>query len=128
MSGKYVTGTDKLMRGQIDLVTDNLLVYLCDSAEYSYNLATDESLSQLPESSIIAESTLDGKAIIGTALQANSTVFTNPTADRNADLLVICLAGTTFGNSWLIAAIDFDPLTTTGEDCVVEWENSLILG
>jgi len=128
MSGKYVKGTQKVMGGNIDLVNEPLLVMLIDSSLYTYDLVNDESLSQIPASSIIAESTLDGRALIGTALQASSTAFTDPEAGRDADTLVIAVAGTTFDNSYLVAAIDFTPYVTDGSDSIVEWENSLVLG
>lgn len=121
----YAKGKEKLLSGAIDLTTATMKVALVKSA-YAVNLGTHEFLSDLGANRLNTDQTLSGKSVTGGVFDANDVTFTAVTAGDTALAVVIYKDTGVAGTSPLLYYCDVItgfPLTTTGGDVVIGWDN-----
>lgn len=124
----YDLGRESFLKGEISWSGDNIKAILVDSADYTPNLATDQFLSDVTGSGIVATSAnlIDRTTTNGDATAANIT-FSAVTGDISEFLVLYqdTGVGTT---SRLIARIDTAtglPVTPNGGDIQVQWSTPI---
>lgn len=124
----YDLGRESFLKGEISWSADNIKAILVDSADYTPNLATDQFLSDVTGSGIVATSANLGTKTTtnGDATAANIT-FSAVTGDISEFLVLYqdTGVGTT---SRLIARIDTAtglPVTPNGGDIQVQWSTPI---
>lgn len=124
----YDLGRESFLKGEISWSGDNIKAILVDSADYTPNLATDQFLSDVTGSGIVATSANLGTKTTtnGDATAANIT-FSAVTGDISEFLVLYqdTGVGTT---SRLIARIDTAtglPVTPNGGDIQVQWSTPI---
>lgn len=131
-SGLFLAGKQGLQGGDIDLVNDDISAVLVDLSLYTPDLGVDESLADIPEAAIIAESLLLGKALDpvedgGTwfsVFRADDTVFNSVTSVLEVSALVLFKKGIAYSESPLIFLEDEAPqypITPDGTDITIQW-------
>lgn len=121
----YDLGREKFLKGSISWNSDNIKVAAV-KAGYTRNLATDEFLSIITGSDIIATSPNLGTktTAAGVAGAANATIAAVP-AGANITQLVIYKDTGSAATSPLIGNIDTAtglPFTPNGSDVVIGWD------
>lgn len=124
----YDLGRESFLKGEISWSADNIKAILVDSADYTPNLATDQFLSDVTGSGIVATSANLGTKTTtnGDATAANIT-FSAVSGDISEFLVLYqdTGVGTT---SRLIARIDTAtglPVTPNGGDIQVQWSTPI---
>lgn len=84
----YSNGIRSLMRGEIDLVNDNIIMLLVDLDYYTPDQAADSVQNDIPEDAQIQEKYLTGKTLDGTRFKADNLVFNNVTGKVGAAVII----------------------------------------
>lgn len=124
----YAKAKEALLGADLDLVTDNIKVVLVDTADYTPNVATDDSLADIPAGARIATSAnLSGKSITDGVFDADDVTFSSVVGDE-AEALVIYKDTGVESTSTLIAYIDTGtglPITPNSGNIILQWSGSL---
>ena len=125
-SGLYASCLAALMSGDLDVVNDSISAMLIDLDEYTPDLDNDASLADIPEAAHIQESLLLGKALVGSVLQADPTVFSSVPAAAGVTIgaIVVFKDAETFAGSTLYYFSDEAaelPVAPDGTDVTVTW-------
>lgn len=126
MSSLYDKGRQRFLEGQINWLADNIKVCLIEQGAYSYDLAVDEFLSDVPSGSIVATSAnLSGKTSTGGSADADDYTFSAITGPIIGAAVVYKDTGSA-ATSPLICYIDAGtglPVTPNTGDIVVRWDD-----
>lgn len=125
-SGMYEYGLQQILRGNIDLINDAVSVVLC-SANYTPNFSNDQNQIDIPEAALLGEVELDGNALDGTTFRANSADILKPTADEQANAVVLFKNSGNTSTSSLIAYLEVTPFTTDGTNVVIDGDGYFTL-
>lgn len=113
-------------KAEINWLTDDIKVVLVDANDYTKNLLTDEFLSVIPSSAIVATSAnLTGKTLNGRVADANDVTFPSVSGDISEALVIYKDTGTA-ATSPLVVYIDTATglaVTPNGGDITVIWPN-----
>ena len=124
----YAKAKQALLGADLDLEADNIKVVLVDTADYTPNLATDDSLADIPAVARIATSgNLTGKSITDGVFDADDITFSSVVGDE-AEALVIYKDTGVESTSTLIAYIDTGtglPITPNSGNIILQWSGSL---
>lgn len=120
-SGMYEFGLTQLMRGNVDVVNDNIAV-VAVSSSYTPDLSSHQYQNDIPDAAQIGEVDLEGNAIIGTAFTANSATIPNPTAGLSHNAVVVFNNTGNSATSQLIAYSEVSAITTDGTPLVIDWD------
>ncbi len=119
------------MRGNIDLINDDLAVVLVDLSLYAPDLDTDESQADIPEAARLAEVLVTGKALNDAELLASDVVFNSLSSALNPVGGAVLLKDTgVYSTSTLIAYFDNAPefpITPDNTDVVIAWAGGKVL-
>jgi hypothetical protein len=123
----YDKGRQKFAEGSIAWLTDTIRIRLVSSA-YTPNLALHEFLSDIPAGARIgsASSALTGKTTTNGVCDADDVVFPSVASGSTVSYVIGYKDTGVEGTSPLIFFIDTAtglPLTTTGADVTVQWDN-----
>lgn len=122
-SALYPSFKQLLLGGDIDLVTDNIKVALCDTNDVAFSSAHD-MLNDISASVVATSANLANKTITGGVFDADDTSFPGVTGDQSEALIIYKDTGTA-STSPLIAYIDTAsaglPLLPNGGDANVAW-------
>lgn len=118
-SAIYPKAKEALLKGEIDLLTDTIVAYLVDSADYSYS-STHETLSDLPLAARVSNVTLSsGKTVTNGLFDASNVVFTGVSGDPSE---VVVIYDATSDN--LISYHDGLSVTPNGNDINLNFNDS----
>lgn len=123
-SGKFNSGFAHFFGGDMDYVNDAFSAYLITYTAYAPDLENDETIANIPEAAIIAETQLEGKYLNGLDFFADPIVFSAVAASTTpADAIVIFRDADLASNSYLLCIMDTDvsselPVTLDGTDVV----------
>lgn len=105
-------------------LTANIRVFLVDAAAYTYS-AAHETLADIPSGARIANALLGTKSALLGVFDAADTTLPSVSGATSEYLILVMDSGTE-ATSWLIAYIDTAtglPVTPTGGDIVIQWDN-----
>jgi hypothetical protein len=110
-SAIYPKAKEALLKGEIDLLNDDLIVYLVDDGDYTYS-STHETLSDLTVSSRVSSVALSaGKTVTNGLFDADNVIFPSVSGDASE---VIVIYDSTSDN--LISYHDGISVTPNGND------------
>ena len=127
-NGMYVKGIEQLMQAGINLVSDTIKVALVKNT-YPQNLATDEFYSDISAYVVGTPQTLGSKTTAAGVFDASDATYTAVTAGDTLEGVVIYKDTGVAGTSPLLAYIDTItgfPVTTSGADITVQWDNGAL--
>lgn len=123
----YKKAKEALLKGEIDLLTDNIKVVLVDTSAYTPNTTTDDFLDDIAGGARIATSgNLSGKSVTGGVFDADDVTFADVTGAESEALVIYQDTGSA-ATSKLIAYIDTAtglPITPNGGDIIIEWSSA----
>jgi hypothetical protein len=125
MSALFDHGRQAFLEGSIHWLTDTINAVLVTTA-YTPNLVTDQFLSDVGENTIGTPQTLTHPSSTAGVADADDVVFTAVVAGSIVKYVLIYKLGDMDSNSPLIASIDIAtglPISTTGNDINVQWDN-----
>jgi hypothetical protein len=121
----YDPGRDAFLNGDIDYTNDTIVVYLIDTADYTFS-AAHQFLSSVAAAGRVANATLAGKSTSGGVADANDTVLASVTGDVSEALILVKSTGNE-ATSPLIGYIDSAaaglPVTPNGGDITITWDS-----
>lgn len=130
MTARYGKGLEAFANQEIHWVNDDIRVVIVDTADYTVNLTTDDSLADIPSGARIATSdALTGKTNVGGVLDASDVVIAAVTGDQSEAAVVYKHTGTE-STSILISYHDSGtgfPLTPNGAAVTVAFSASGVL-
>lgn len=122
----YDLGRQGFLAGDIDWDANNIKVVLCDEADYTVNLTTDNDLADVTGAGRVATSgNLASKTTTAGVADAADITFSAVTGDVSESLTIYQDTGTE-ATSRLICNIDTAtglPVTPNGGDIQVQWDN-----
>jgi hypothetical protein len=123
----YDLGREGFLDGTIDYDTDNVKIVLCDEADYTVNLATDNDYADVTAAGRVAVSgNLASKTVTAGTADAADVTFSSVTGDISESITMYQDTGTE-ATSRLICNIDTAtglPVTPNGGDIIVQWNAS----
>ncbi len=126
----YDSGRNAFALGDIDWVADDTRLILVDGASYTPNTATHDFLDDIPGGARTAVSaSMTGKSASAGVCDANDVTFTAVAAGPANEYLVCYKHTGVDATSPLIFIIDTAtglPVTPTGVDIVVRWDNGAL--
>ena len=124
-SGVYKNAIGAILKGNIDLENAVINCVLLTS-DYTPDLDSDISLTDIPEDAIVSDATLTGKIINSdNEFKASDSTFLSVVAGKEVIAAVLYLDAETYGDSTLIVFFDNAPefpLTTDGSDITVKYD------
>jgi hypothetical protein len=125
-NGLYAKGREGFLDGSIDWDTGDIRVILVDTADYSVNLATHETLADVAAGARVAVSGAFGtKTVTGGVADAADITFSAVSGDVCEALVIYQHTGAE--SARLIAYIDTVtsglPVTPNGGDITVQWDS-----
>jgi hypothetical protein len=124
--GLYAKFKERVLSGEIDMLSDDIKCVLVDANDYTVDLAEDEFLSDIPVGARVATSAnLTGKSTTGGIFDADDATFTAPTGDQCEALVVYKDSGdpaTSPLGAYIDEAVGL-PVTPAGVDITVAWDN-----
>jgi hypothetical protein len=121
----YTKAKQHLIDGTIDLDTNDIRAILVDGADYTPNLATHETLANIPAAGRVAVSgALAGKTVTDGVFDANDIVISAVSGDQFEYIALYQHTGAE--SALLIALIDTAtglPCTPNGGDITIAWDN-----
>ena len=121
----YALGAEKILSGDIDLITDTIKVILVKNT-YPQNLTTDEFLDDVDPYRLNTDQTLGSKSVALGVFDAGDATWTAVTAGDTSEGVVIYKDTGSAATSPLIAYIDTItgfPLATNGGDITAKWDD-----
>lgn len=121
----YALGAEKILSGDIDLITDTIKVILVKNT-YPQNLTTDEFLDDVDPYRLNTDQTLGSKSVALGVFDAGDATWTAVTAGDTSEGVVIYKDTGSSATSPLIAYIDTItgfPLATNGGDITAKWDD-----
>jgi hypothetical protein len=124
MSQLYPLGKKAILDGDIDLLADDIIALLIDTADETYN-AADQFLSDLTGAGIVATSgNLAGKTTTAGVFDADNILVPTVSGDESEAIIIAKDTGVA-GTSPLIAWMDLGvAYTPTGVDITIIWHAS----
>lgn len=125
-SGMYYRSFARFFGGDLDYVNDTFSAYLVSNA-YAPDRENDETIGDIPEAAVLAETQVDGRFISGLALFADALNFPSvPAGDVPASAVVIFKDDELTSTSYLCFVYDADvldtfPMTLDGTDVIINW-------
>jgi hypothetical protein len=121
----YTKAKQHLIDGTIDLDTNDIRAILVDGADYTPNLATHETLANIPAAARVAVSgALQSKTVTDGAFDAADIVIAAVTGDQFE--YVVLYQHTGAESALLLYLIDTAtglPCTPNGSDITLSWDN-----
>ena len=122
----YTKGKQHLIDGTIDLDTNDIRAILVDGADYTPNLATHETLANIPAAGRVAVSgALQSKTVTDGVFDAADIVLSAVTGDQFEYIVLYQHTGTE--SALLLLLIDTAtglPCTPNGSDITIAWSNA----
>jgi hypothetical protein len=121
----YTKGKEKILSKLVSFVDDTIKAVIVSSA-YMANLTTHEFLSDVSAARLGADQTLTGKTIVSGMFDAADVSWTAVAAGATAKAVVLYKDTGVEGTSPLLLYIDLItgwPLSTSGGDITVQWDN-----
>ena len=121
----YALGKEKILSATINFPSDTIKVALVKN-DYAQNLTTDEFYTSISASVVGTPQTLASKTVTLGVFDAADITYTAPTAGSTCEGVVIYKDTGSAATSPLLAYIDTItgfPLTTTGGDVTIQWDN-----
>ena len=121
----YRKGVEKVLSGQINFLADTIVARMVRN-NYVQDTVNDEFLSQATPITGATNQTLAGKSVANGVFDAEDIAFDSVPAGEVSEGLVLAKWTGNESTSPLIAYIDQIsgfPLTTTGGDVLVQWDN-----
>jgi len=112
------------MGGEVDLVNDEIAVFLVNTDLYTVDLDADETLGDIPQAALVAEALLTGKTLDGSTFRADSAVLEAVEGDQVGALIIFKDTGD-YNTSYLIFYGDNAPelpITPDGSDVTIAWD------
>jgi hypothetical protein len=121
----YTKAKQHLIDGTIDLDTNDIRAILVDGADYTPNLATHETLANIPAAARVAVSgALVGKTVTDGVFDADDKVVAAVTGDQFEYIVLYQHTGAE--SALLLLLIDTAtglPCTPNGSDITLSWDN-----
>jgi hypothetical protein len=121
----YTKGKQHLIDGTIDIDTNDIRAILVDGADYTPNLATHETLANIPAAARVAVSgALASKSVTDGVFDAADVTFPAVTGDQFEYIVLYQHTGAE--SALLLLLIDTAtglPCTPNGGDIVCAWDN-----
>jgi hypothetical protein len=119
----YTKAKQHLIDATIDLDSNDIRAILVDGADYTPNLATHETLANIPAAGRVAVSgALAGKTVTDGVFDANDIVIAAVTGDQFEYIVLYQHTGTE--SALLLLLIDTAtglPCTPNGSDITIQW-------
>lgn len=120
--------------GAVDWEADTIEAKLCDAADHTHNLNTDQDEADIT-AAIVASAVLASKTAVLSGntltLDATDTTFTSVTGDQSEEIIILKDAGGATTANLLIVYFDTFasgmPVTPNGGDIDVAWNGSGIV-
>lgn len=126
MTGRYAAGKEAFGNGEINWLADDIRAVIVDAADYTVDLATHDSLADIPSGARIATTaSLTGKTNVGGVLDAVDISVAGVTGDP-AEAVVVYKHTGVEATSTLLSYND-GTLTPNGGLVNVVWHASGIL-
>lgn len=104
-NGLYTKGKEGILKGDIDIDTDNVKAVLVDAADYTPNLSTDTNLSDIASGGRVATSANLTISVTGGTVDASDFTFASATGDTSEYIVIYQDTGSA-ATSRLIAFYD----------------------
>ena len=121
----YTKGKQHLIDGTIDLDTNDIRAILVDGADYTPNLATHETLANIPAAGRVAVSgALQSKTVTDGVFDAADVTFPAVTGDQFEYIVLYQHTGAE--SALLLLLIDTAtglPCTPNGSDITISWSS-----
>ena len=122
----YDKGREGFLDGSLDWDTQDIKLVLCDEADYTVNLATDEDLADVTAGGRVATSgNLASKSVTAGVADAGDVTLSTVSGDQS-ESITIYYDSTVEATSRLIANIDTAtglPVTPNGGDITITWDS-----
>lgn len=121
----YTKAKEKLMQGQLNLLTDDIRVAIVSNA-YIQSMTTDEFLAEVDDHILGTPMALTGRSITGGAFDGDDLNFTGIASGATTEGVVIYKHTGDPATSPLIYYADTVtgfPMLTSGGDIEVRWDN-----
>lgn len=122
----YTKAKQHLIDGTIDLDTNDIRAILVDGADYTPNLATHETLANIPAAARVAVSgALTSKTVTDGVFDAADITISSVTGDQFEYIAIYQHTGAE--SALLIALLDTAtglPCTPNGGDITIQWSNT----
>lgn len=126
-NGLYDKARQKFLNGQLSWSTQNFKAVLIDAAEYTVNLATHNTLADIPAASRVATSAnLGGMTSADGVADASDVTLSGVIGDQSEALVIYADLGSADTDKPLIAYIDLAtglPITPNSGNIVIQWDN-----
>jgi len=128
--GMYETAFTKFFGGDVDFINNNISAFLIDTDHYTPDRSNDETVSNIPDASILSETALSGKFISGLQLHADALVFSSVTSSTLIGRAIVIFVDAELENdSHLLFIYDSStapefPITPDGTDVTVNWSTA----
>lgn len=121
----YTKGKERILRGEINFESGVIKAALVKNT-YAQDIANDLSIDTVGAAAFTTQPTLTAKTIINGVFDAADVVFPSVPAGEVYEGVVLFLDAVNPANAHLIAYIDNIigfPVTSTGADIGVQWDN-----
>lgn len=123
MSGIYTSGLQEILRGNVDLINDDITVLL--TSGYVPDFDTDTVQDDILEESQIIEISLLGKTLDGTKYLADDIEITGQESKSVIDGLVVLKNTSDYETSHLVSFYDgFTPFLLDGTLVTIQWDRT----
>jgi hypothetical protein len=123
----YAAGVEAFGRAEINWPSDDVLVLLIDTAYYTVNLDTHDTLADIPSGARVASAALTGKTVSGRVFDASDVSINGVTGD-SAEAILIALNTGVEATSTLIFYTDsgtgLPTLSFSNETANIAWSNA----
>lgn len=123
----YDKGRESFLKGEIPIASDDIRVYLVDSADYTVSLSGDQYLSSVAGAGRVASSgAMTTKTTTAGVFDADDVTLTSVTGDPSECLVLVDYTGGADGSRRLIGYIDSAtglPVTPNGGDIAITWDS-----
>lgn len=123
----YDKARQKFLSGQLSWNTQNFKVVLVDVADYTVNLATHNTLADVPSAARVATSTnLGGMDNTAGVADASDVTLSGVSGDQSEALVIYADLTGADTDKPLVAYIDSATglaITPNGGDIIVQWDN-----
>lgn len=127
MSAWYTKGRNSFGTGDIDWINDPILAILIDSSLYTPDYDNDVFISDIPTTSRVASSRLNGKTMVDRIARALDHTFPLLDSLQTVNAVVLAKDTSDINSSPVFLLINQGvgfPYTDPGVDCILRWNAS----
>lgn len=123
----YDRARQRFLNGQLSWNTQNFKVVLVDTADYTVNASTHNTLADIPPAARVATSAnLGGMDTTAGVADASDVTLSGVSGDQSEALVIYADLGTADTDKPLVAYIDSATglaITPNGGDIIIQWDN-----